>query len=64
MRILTLEDESEGLQSQLAQSDERSVSLQKRNQELQEDLEVGGASLKSAQGDLRMKTREIETLKV
>lgn len=64
VQILILEDENDKLQSQLAQDDERTKGLVRHSQETQEDLEACSAKLESAQGDLWVKSREIETLKV
>lgn len=64
LQTLLLEDDNDDLHAQLAQEDERIDEVEKNNQELQEDLGVCQSSLEGAQGDLRMKTREIETLKV
>ncbi|KAL6714657.1 hypothetical protein ACLMJK_008082 [Lecanora helva] len=63
VQISILEDENGGLRSRMAQQDDGMIGLEKRNSELQEDLEVMSASLDSAYGDLRIRTREIETLK-
>ena len=64
VRLLLLEDENDDLHAQLAQDDDRIDDLESRSQELQEALETCESKLESAQGDLRIKSREIETLKV
>lgn len=64
LRTLLLEDENDELHTQLAHDDERMYEVERHNEELKEDLEVCQGSLVGAQGDLRLKTREIETLKV
>lgn len=64
MRFLLLEDENDDLHAQLAQDDDRIDGVERHNHALEEDLEVCQDNLESAQCDLRMKTREIETLKV
>ena len=64
LQRLLLEDENDDLHTQLAQGDERIDELEGYVQDLQEDVEVAVGELEVAQGDLRIKSREIETLKV
>ena len=64
VQLLLLEDDNDDLHAQLAQDDDRIDDLERRCQELQEALEACESKLESAQGDLRIKSREIETLKV
>lgn len=61
---MLLEDDNDELEAQLAQDDDRIYDLEQHNQELQEDLDACERKLESAQGDLRIRSREIETLKV
>lgn len=64
VQLLLLEDDNDDLHAQLAQDDDRIDDLQTHNEELQEALEACESKLESTQGDLRIKSREIETLKV
>lgn len=64
VRTLLLEEDNEDLHSQLSQDDDRVDGLEKFNEKLQEDLQNCGGNLESAQGDYRIKSREVETLKV
>lgn len=64
VQLLLLEDENEDLHAQLKHNVELMVELEQSEQELQEDLETWAGNLESAQGDLRIRNREIETLKV
>lgn len=64
VQILLLEDDNDNLHAQLAQDDDHIDDLERRNQELQEAFEACESKLESAQGDLRIRSREIETLKV
>ena len=64
VQLLLLEDDNDDLHAQLAQDDDRIDNLERRSQELQEALKACESKLESAQGDLRIKSREIETLKV
>lgn len=64
VRILLLEEDNDDLHTQLSQDDDRIDELERFNEQLQVDLEVCGGKLESAQGDLRIKSREVETLKV
>ena len=64
VRILLLEDENDDLHEQLALGDNRIDILERSVQDVQDQLEIAGESLQRVQSDLRMKTREVETLKV
>ena len=64
VQTLLLEDENDDLHEQLAQNDERIDLVEKRGHHIQMDLESCQGHLESAQCDLRIKVREIETLKV
>ena len=62
--IITLEDDKDFLHTQLIRNDDRADGLERFNERLQEDLEVCANSLESARGLLRIKVREVETMKV
>lgn len=64
LQILLLEDENDQLHEQLAQGDGRIDGLNKLCSELQGSLDATQGSLETAQSDLRLRLREIETLKV
>lgn len=64
MQILLLEDENDQLQEQLAQAEDRVDELQQLGDEREVQLNDAHDSLDSAQSNLRLKTREIETLTV
>lgn len=64
LQTLLLEDENDQLHEQLAQSDGRSDGLNTLCSELQGSLDATQGSLEMAQSDLRLRLREIETLKV
>lgn len=64
VRIVLLEDDNDDLHEQLALGDDRIDVLEKCVQDLQDQLEIAGESLLRVQSDLRVKTREVETLKV
>lgn len=64
LRIFLLEDENDDLHEQLAFSDDRIDVLEKCVQDVQDQLEIAGQSILRVQSDLRVKTREAETLKV
>ena len=64
IRILSLEDEKDALQSHIALDEAHMDLLERRNHRVEGALEVSSASLKCARSDLRMKYKEIETLKV
>lgn len=64
VQLLLLEDDNDDLHAQLAQDDDRIDDSKRHNEKLQEALEACESKLESTQGDLRIKSREIETLKV
>ena len=64
VRILLLEEDNDDLHTQLSQDDGRIDELERFTEQLQVDLEVCAGKFESAQGDLRIKSREVETLKV
>lgn len=64
VHTLLLEEDNDDLHTQLSEDEDRIGDLERFNEQLQEDLEVRGGKLESAQGDLRIKSREIESLKV
>lgn len=64
VHTLLLEEDKNDLHTQFSQNDNCIDGLERFNERLQEDLEAYGGKLKSAQGELRIKSREIETLKV
>lgn len=61
--VLLLEQDKHDLHTQLSQDDDRIHILERLSEQLQENVEVCGGKLESAQGDLRIKSREVETLK-
>lgn len=63
VHTLLLEEDNDDLHTQLSEDEDRIGDLERFNEQLQEDLEVRGGKLESAQGDLRIKSREIESLK-
>ncbi|MCJ1273402.1 hypothetical protein MMC21_001193 [Puttea exsequens] len=63
VQILLLEDDNDELRSQLAQDDEHIDDMEEDNRALQESLQICQSNFKSVQGELRMKNREVETLK-
>ncbi|KAL9128466.1 MAG: hypothetical protein Q9217_002870 [Psora testacea] len=60
---LLLEAECDYLQEHLDQKNEFMNDLEMHVQELQDDIEVTAGRLESAQGNVRIKAREVETLK-
>ncbi len=64
VRAILLEEDNDDLRTQLSQNDERIDGLERTNEQLQEDVEVCGDKVESARADLRIKSREVETLKV
>lgn len=62
--IMLLEEDNAHLHTQLSQEDDRINDLERFNERLRVDLEVCSGKLESAQGDLRIKSREVENLKV
>ena len=63
VRTLLLEEDNDDLRVKLSEEDDRVDGLQTVNKQVRENLEVCGRKLETAQGDLRIKSREIETLK-
>ena len=61
---LMLEQANHDLHTQLAQEEGRIDDLERINQRLQKDLEIHQTEIESVHADLRVKSREIETLKV
>lgn len=64
MRNMLLEDENDDLHTQLALDDDCIEGLECYIEGLREDLEVAAGNLENVGGDLRIKSRESETLKV
>ena len=64
IRELMLEEDKDDLHTRLIQANNRLEGLQRLNGRLQEDLMVCADDLESAQGQLRIKTRDVETMKV
>ena len=64
VQILLLEDEIDELRVRLIHDDDRVDALERSNGTLHEDLLACRTRLESAQGELRVKFREIETMKV
>lgn len=64
VQIFQLEDDNNGLHEQLASGDARLDEFQNITEELQSQLDGARNNLESTNSDLRLKSREIETLKV
>ena len=66
LRVSTflLGNDNDDLHIQLAHDADRAGGLERFNEQLQEDLDACCGNLESAQGELRIKLREIESLKV
>lgn len=64
LRILLLEDENDDLHDQLAQEDDRTDTLEKEKEELQERVNETLHDLKLAQVEVRAKGRELDNIKV
>ena len=64
LQILLLEDVNEDLHAQLAADNESVEELMIYCREIERRLEVAQDSLQTAESDMRIKLREIETLKV
>lgn len=64
LQTLLLEDENDELHNQLAEGDERIDELERCVTDIQEDLEAAVGDSDAVQGELRVKNREIENLKV
>lgn len=64
VQILLLDEDNNSLHEQLASNDDRLDEFHKVTKGLQSQLDSAHDSLDSTQSDLRLKSREIETLKV
>ena len=64
VRALILEEDKDDLHSREAQDDHRIIGLQRFNERLKGDLRVCADNLENALGQLRIKSREVETMKV
>ena len=64
LQMLLLEDVNDELHDQIEQADGRIEELESYAVDLQEDVEALTEKKDSAEGDLRIRTRENETLKV
>ena len=64
VRALILEDDKDGLHTQSIRTHNRIDELTIFNERLQEDLEVCTDNCESAQEQLRIRSREIDTMKV
>ena len=64
MRVSILEDENDNLHEQLVEEEDRIDELEQVNNGRQEELHTAHSSLETAQSELRLKAREIETLRV
>jgi len=64
LQNLLLGDDCDHLYEQLAHCDDRMDELERHTQALQEDLDASSANLENAKGEVRIKSREIEILKV
>jgi benzoyl-CoA reductase/2-hydroxyglutaryl-CoA dehydratase subunit BcrC/BadD/HgdB len=64
VKAMLCEDVNDDLQDQLAQDDTRFDELQNTQEELQNQLEVSTKDFERVRADLRLRDREIESLKV
>ena len=64
MRVVLLEDTSDGLHAQLAQDDDRIDETERYTQDLRAQLDLVEGNTERLGADLRMKSREVDTLKV
>ena len=64
VKILLSEDQCHHLREQLEQNGERIEEMEKYTKDIQDNLEVTTGYLESAEGDMRIRSREVETLKV
>lgn len=64
VQILLLKDRNESLHNQLALENNRTGELTKIGQDLRAQLHASRNSFENLHSDLRLKSREIETLKV
>lgn len=64
LQILLLDDENDNLHDQLVLNGDRVDELERRCNGLKDSLDGAQNSLETAQSEMRLKSREIETLKV
>lgn len=64
VRALISEDDKDNLRTQSVRAHERINGLARFNEQLQENLEVWTDNCESAQEQLRIRSREIDTIKV
>ena len=64
VRVVLSEERQDDLNAQIIQHNDRIDELEELNGQFQEELEVCTSDLESAQVQLRVKSRETETLKV
>lgn len=64
MRVSILEDENDNLHEQLVEEEDCIDELEQVNNGRQEELHTAHSNLETAQSELRLKAREIETLRV
>ena len=64
VHLILLETHNEALQRQIANNDDYAQELEQSQDALKAKIKEAGISLEITQGDLRIKSREIETLKV
>jgi hypothetical protein len=64
VRIQLLEDENDVLQDQLAEADENLELSERAEDDLRDQLAVADVEAQRLQNELRIKTREVATLKV
>lgn len=64
LRVFMLEDENDDLHDQLSQEDERAELIEKEVEELQHRLEESEEDCQRTQANLRVQTRDMDTLRV
>ena len=64
VRVILLEEKRDDLNARIIQDDDCIDGLERSNEQFQKDLEVCTGNLDSTQGQLRLKSKETETLKV
>ncbi len=64
LRILLLEGENNGLHDDLAEEQSRNDYLEKAKEDLRAQMNEREADLQRAQSDVRIRTRELDNLKV
>lgn len=64
VQLILLESRNDDLQTQILEDDDCIRKIQRSSSALEKTLNKAEASLNSAQGEIRIKSREIETLKV